>query len=311
MSVARARQPSDAPSSWGNQPPHRSLSDRRENPASSPMRIVCIRKRPSPRGAIGGACPKRLTKAIGDEAAALQPLGEQAQAGAVPVKDLQIVTSLATKNEDVAGIGVGLKNIRDLRGQAVEAVTHADRPGREIDLGARRDLDHARSFNARSTRRRARSLTNASTRTRAPAGRSTSITPGRSSSFAALPADRERAARDASAGALIAHHRRPFVRRTVEHTDRDELGWLGRGRNPLAANSAADVSLTAPAEQQVGVDVVTLRYRRDRSAGQQRLLDNPPLLLISPGPAHPPCHLHDPDPRPSEGAQTRSCPLPR
>jgi hypothetical protein len=42
-SVARARQPSDAPSSWGTQPPHRSLSDRREISASSPLRIATIR----------------------------------------------------------------------------------------------------------------------------------------------------------------------------------------------------------------------------------------------------------------------------
>ena len=79
--MARARQPSDAPSSWGSQPPHRSLSDRRENPASSPMRIVCIRKRPSHRGA--RACPKRLTKAIGHKPAPFQALGEQASPLAV------------------------------------------------------------------------------------------------------------------------------------------------------------------------------------------------------------------------------------
>ena len=123
-----------------------------------------------------------------------------AQAGAVPIKDLQIVTALATKDEDMTGIGIGLEDVGHLCGQAVEAVTHADRPGREIDLGARRHLDHARSFSARNTRRRARSLTNASTRTRCATGRSTSITPGRSSSFAALPADREPAPRGVRPG---------------------------------------------------------------------------------------------------------------
>jgi hypothetical protein len=39
-SAVRVRQPSDARSSWGTQPPRRSLSDRRERRASSPMRIV-------------------------------------------------------------------------------------------------------------------------------------------------------------------------------------------------------------------------------------------------------------------------------
>jgi low affinity Fe/Cu permease len=66
-SVARARQPSDAP------PPYRSLSDRRENSASSPLRILFVRQATF-CGAIGNACSNALTKAIGDNVAGPTPL---------------------------------------------------------------------------------------------------------------------------------------------------------------------------------------------------------------------------------------------
>src|SRR5690606_41325044 len=40
MSVARTRQPSDAPSPWGSQSPDKSLSDRRVSPDSRPLPIA-------------------------------------------------------------------------------------------------------------------------------------------------------------------------------------------------------------------------------------------------------------------------------
>src|SRR5690606_2897682 len=40
MSVARTRQPSDAPSPWGSQSPDKSLSDRRVSPSSRPLPIA-------------------------------------------------------------------------------------------------------------------------------------------------------------------------------------------------------------------------------------------------------------------------------
>src|SRR5438270_7953434 len=76
---------------------------------------------------------------------------------------------------------VGAQHLRDLRSQAVEAIAHADRPARQIHFGPRRQLDHAVAFSTAKTRRSARSLTNASTRTRVPSGRSISIRPGRAS----------------------------------------------------------------------------------------------------------------------------------
>jgi len=76
---------------------------------------------------------------------------------------------------------VGVQHARNLRGQSVEPVAHADRAARQVDLGARRKLDHAPvAFKAANTRRSARSLTKPSTRSRVPSTNSISITPTRS-----------------------------------------------------------------------------------------------------------------------------------
>src|SRR6185312_1730953 len=74
---------------------------------------------------------------------------------------------------------VGAQHLRDQGCQAIEAIAHADRPARQIHLGPRRQLDHAMAFSTAKTRRSARSLTNASTRSRVPSGRSISIRPAR------------------------------------------------------------------------------------------------------------------------------------
>src|SRR5690242_7541740 len=81
----------------------------------------------------------------------------------------------------MSGEWIRLQHVRDLRGQAVKPVAHANRTAGQIDLGAGRDLDHGAGFSAASTRRSARSLTKGSTRSRVPSTRSISITPGRSS----------------------------------------------------------------------------------------------------------------------------------
>src|SRR3954454_12187580 len=99
------------------------------------------------------------------------PWRGDAQARPVPVKGLQIVTTFATEEEQVARVRVGLERVRHLRRQAVEAVAHADRPAGQVHLGAGRDLDHARPRSTFRTRSSARSFTNASTRTRKPPGR--------------------------------------------------------------------------------------------------------------------------------------------
>src|SRR5215469_12341434 len=73
---------------------------------------------------------------------------------------------------------VGVQHTRDLRGQSIEPVAHADRATRQIDLGASGNLDHVpAAFNAANTRRSARSLTKGSRRSRVPSTNSISITP--------------------------------------------------------------------------------------------------------------------------------------
>src|SRR3954447_20619272 len=76
---------------------------------------------------------------------------------------------------------VGVQHMRYLGGQPIEPETHAHRSAGQIDLGAGRDLDHEAVFKTARTRRSARSLTKASTRSRTPFARSISIAPGRSS----------------------------------------------------------------------------------------------------------------------------------
>ena len=63
---------------------------------------------------------------------------------------------------------IGRQHLLHLRGQAVKAVTHADRAAGQIDPGAWHYLDHDVARNTASTRRSARSLTKASTRKRTP-----------------------------------------------------------------------------------------------------------------------------------------------
>src|SRR3954452_3073221 len=79
---------------------------------------------------------------------------------------------------------VGAQHLRDLRGQAVEPIAHADRPAGQIHLGPRRQLDHAVAFSTATTRRSARSLTNAPPHSRVPSARSISISPGRACTVA-------------------------------------------------------------------------------------------------------------------------------
>jgi hypothetical protein len=176
MSVARARQPSDAPSSWGNQPPHRSLSDRRKNPASSPMRIVYMRKRPSPQGAIGGACPKRLTMAIGDETASPQSLHEEAHALGVVPQGLDQITPPTAKDKEMPTMWVTPQYFLDLQSKAVHTASHVGVAGRQPHPHPARERDH-RPTSTRSAVAIVLGSTTPEIRTRSPCGSSISIDP--------------------------------------------------------------------------------------------------------------------------------------
>lgn len=82
-------------------------------------------------------------------------------------------------------IGVLLQHGGDHGSQAIESLTHVNGTAAQIDLRTGRDVqDHETLFNAISTRPSTRSLMKASVRTRAPFGRSISMTPVRSSSLA-------------------------------------------------------------------------------------------------------------------------------
>jgi hypothetical protein len=97
------------------------------------------------------------------------------------MQDFQVIGSLAAEQKHMTRKGVSLQHLNHLCRQPVKAIAHADRLTGQLDLGAGGDLDHDVAFNTESTRCSARSLTNASTRSRVPFARSISIRPGRPS----------------------------------------------------------------------------------------------------------------------------------
>ena len=73
-----------------------------------------------------------------DELVAFQPLGEQAQAAAVPVQTLQIMTALAAEDEDMAAERIGADDLLHLGRQAVKPGAQIDRLAGEKHLRSRR-----------------------------------------------------------------------------------------------------------------------------------------------------------------------------
>lgn len=94
-----------------------------------------------------------------DEPMPFEPLGEQAQPGAIPLKRLQVGAALAAEQKYMPAIGLHGEQRPHQRGEPVESQAHADRLAREIDLRAWGQKDHDTSRNARSTRASAFSLT--------------------------------------------------------------------------------------------------------------------------------------------------------
>jgi hypothetical protein len=122
-------------------------------------------------------------------------------------------------------IGVLLQHGGDHGSQAIESLTHVNGTAAQIDLRTGRDVqDHETLFNAISTGRSTRSLMKASVRTRAPFGRSISMTPVRSSSLARSAAGGRRLDDRSAQGCLTC----VFV--VADHADRDGLhggGFVG------------------------------------------------------------------------------------
>src|SRR3984885_3961308 len=112
-----------------------------------------------------------------DEPTFLKSLGEKTQAGAVPGQNLHVVAALAAEYECRSRIGIGAQRLRHIRGQPVEAATHVHGLASQIDLHARRELEHQVTPSANRTRRSASASTSASSDTLAPFGRLISIAP--------------------------------------------------------------------------------------------------------------------------------------
>ena len=88
-----------------------------------------------------------------------KPLGEQAEASAVPIKRLKIAALPAAEEEDVPAIGLLVEQWPHQRRQAIKTKAHAHRCAGEVHLGAGWERNHAVSRSARSTRASAFSLT--------------------------------------------------------------------------------------------------------------------------------------------------------
>ena len=83
-----------------------------------------------------------------DEAAALQPLGEQAHALAVVPEHLDQTAATAAEHEQMAAVRIALELLLDQQRQAVEALAHVGVAGRQPHPHAARDRDHRRRLPA-------------------------------------------------------------------------------------------------------------------------------------------------------------------
>src|SRR5205807_2307079 len=77
------------------------------------------------RGELGGGHLDATGRGVRDaEGAALEPLGPDGQAIAVPVQDLDAIAPLVEEDEEVAGEGIQREGTGDQGGEAVEALPH-------------------------------------------------------------------------------------------------------------------------------------------------------------------------------------------
>src|SRR5450759_4319864 len=109
-----------------------------------------------------------------DEAAFLQPFGVERHAETVMPKDLDQVTSGASKDVKITCVGIAPQRFLDLQRQAIHAAPHIGSPDRKPNAHARGNRDHRRSSTS-STRRSACVSTPLPTRTRYLPARSISI----------------------------------------------------------------------------------------------------------------------------------------
>src|SRR5258705_10840398 len=108
------------------------------------------------------------------EEAFLQPFGVERHAETVMPKDLDQVTSGASKDVKITCVGIAPQRFLDLQRQAIHAAPHIGSPDRKPNAHARGKGDHRRSRTS-STRRSACASTPLPTRTRYLPARSISI----------------------------------------------------------------------------------------------------------------------------------------
>src|SRR5204863_1297398 len=114
------------------------------------------------------------------EAALLQALGEQAEALAVPVQNLDQVTSAPPEGKQVARERVLLQHLLRQHRETVEAAAHVGYATRQIDAHAGRHRDHhAPPARAATTRESVAGSMLSSTLTTRPFESAISISPGR------------------------------------------------------------------------------------------------------------------------------------
>src|SRR4051794_3370930 len=115
------------------------------------------------------------------EGAALQPLRDETQTGAIPDQQLQAVGPPRSKNENIARERIGREHLRHKRGQGIHTLTEVDRFARDHDPQARSGgnaKDHACRPMCVMTRRNTVASTDPEKRARMPP-HSISSVPGR------------------------------------------------------------------------------------------------------------------------------------
>src|SRR6266404_4054937 len=113
-----------------------------------------------------------------DEAAFLQSFGVERHAETVMPKDLDQVTSSASKDVKITCVGIAPQRFLDLQSQAIHATPHVRSSNRQPDPHTGGDWDHRRRSRMLSTRPKASASKSRSTRTRQPFPSSMTIKPG-------------------------------------------------------------------------------------------------------------------------------------
>src|SRR3954454_10114982 len=128
------------------------------------------------RGEIGGGHLDAPGGGVRDaEGAALEPLGPDGQAIAVPIQDLDAIAPLVEEDEEVAGEGVELECTRDQGGEAIEALAHVGGFFGEVDTDGGAQSEHGRSSRTAMSWRRVRGSKPGATAMRLPLSRSSSM----------------------------------------------------------------------------------------------------------------------------------------